>query len=206
MLELVQSGGWLMLPIILCSVLSLAIVIERSWSLRKSNVMPSHLLPNLKARIQNNELNEQNIVKIRASSPLGSILGACLLNGVVNLAESNPDRELLKERIEDTGRQIAIELEQFINMLGTIAVISPLLGLLGTVIGMIAVFSVITTIGVGDPSELADGIAQALLTTAAGLLVAIPSVIFHRYFRRRIEVLVVAMEEQAVEFIDFLYD
>jgi biopolymer transport protein ExbB len=195
-----------MLPIILCSVLSLAIVIERSWSLRKSNVMPSHLLPNLKARIQNNELNEQNIVKIRASSPLGSILGACLLNGVVNLAESNPDRELLKERIEDTGRQIAIELEQFINMLGTIAVISPLLGLLGTVIGMIAVFSVITTIGVGDPSELADGIAQALLTTAAGLLVAIPSVIFHRYFRRRIEVLVVAMEEQAVEFIDFLYD
>jgi len=206
MLELVQSGGWLMLPIILCSVLSLAIVIERSWSLRKSNVMPSHLLPDLKARIQNNELNEQNIVKIRASSPLGSILGACLLNGVVNLAESNPDRELLKERIEDTGRQIAIELEQFINMLGTIAVISPLLGLLGTVIGMIAVFSVITTIGVGDPSELADGIAQALLTTAAGLLVAIPSVIFHRYFRRRIEVLVVAMEEQAVEFIDFLYD
>ena len=194
-----------MLPIILCSVLSLAIVIERSWSLRKNNVMPSNLLPDLKAQVQNNELNEQNIVKIRASSPLGSILGVCLINGEVNSVESNPDREFLKERIEDAGRQVAIELEQFISMLGTIAVISPLLGLLGTVIGMITVFSVITTIGVGDPSELADGIAQALLTTAAGLLVAIPSVVFHRYFRRRIEVLVVAMEEQAVEFIDFLY-
>ena len=194
-----------MLPIILCSVLSLAIVIERSWSLRKNNVMPSNLLPDLKAQVQNNELNEQNIVKIRAGSPLGSILGVCLINGEVNSVELNPDREFLKERIEDAGRQVAIELEQFISMLGTIAVISPLLGLLGTVIGMITVFSVITTIGVGDPSELADGIAQALLTTAAGLLVAIPSVVFHRYFRRRIEVLVVAMEEQAVEFIDFLY-
>ena len=128
-----------------------------------------------------------------------------MINGEVNSVELNPDREFLKERIEDAGRQVAIELEQFISMLGTIAVISPLLGLLGTVIGMITVFSVITTIGVGDPSELADGIAQALLTTAAGLLVAIPSVVFHRYFRRRIEVLVVAMEEQAVEFIDFLY-
>jgi len=144
------------------------------------------------------KLDENRILQVRKSSPLGRILASGLLN-------KNYDREIMKESIEETGRHVAHELQRFLNTLGTIAAISPLLGLLGTVIGMIQVFSVITSVGVGDPGELAGGISKALITTAAGLSVAIPSLIFVRFFRRRLDTLVVGMEEEAIKLVEVMH-
>lgn len=186
-----------MMPILLCSILGLAIILERSWALRQAQVMPDGLLEQVRAWLQQGVLDEGRLDVLRSSSGLGRVLAAGL----------SPTRETLEERktaIEDAGRRGAVDLERFLAALGTIAMISPLLGLLGTVWGLIVVFDQITSTGLGQPSDLAGGIAQALITTAAGLAVAIPAVVFHRYFQRRVSVLVSQMEATAHQLVDVL--
>lgn len=187
-----------MLPILACSVLALGILIERFWMLRNARVLPPKLVGQIWEWVRNDELDQTKIDAVYASSPLGRILAAGLNN-------RKHSREIMKESIEDTGRHVAHELERFIDSLGTIAAIAPLLGLLGTVLGMIKVFTVITTSGVGSPGELAGGISQALITTAAGLTVAIPALIFNRVFRAKVEGLVVGMEEESLKLVDVLH-
>ncbi len=195
MLELVEAGGWLMLPIILCSIIAAGIIGERLWTLQRKRVIPAHLLAQVWSWIKNDQLDEDHIRALRLSSPLGRVLAA-------GLSARDSDREVMKESIEDTGRHVAHELERYLNSLGTIAAISPLLGLLGTVVGMIKVFTVITSVGVGNPGALAGGIAQALITTAAGLSVAIPAVIAYRYLRGRVDELIVLMEQDAIKLVE----
>jgi len=197
-LELVQAGGWLMIPILLCSVIAAAIIIERLWTLRHSKVIPEKLLTGIWNLLSNDALTEQHINEIESGSPLGRVLAAGLIN-------RHQSRELVRESIEETGRFVVHEMERFMNTLGTISTITPLLGLLGTVIGMIRVFTAITVIGVGDPGQLAGGISEALITTAAGLTIAIPSLIFHRHLKRKIDELVVAMEQEAMKLVEFLH-
>ncbi len=193
--ELIKAGGWLMLPILACSVIAVAIIGERMWMLRVRRVIPRHLVAEVWKWVRDNQLDAVRLQTLRSGSPLGRILAA----GLVNL---HHDREIMKEAIEDTGRHVALELERYLNTLGTIAAISPLLGLLGTVIGMIKVFTAITTQGVGDPGVLAGGISEALITTAAGLSVAIPALMFYRYFRGRVDMLVMRMEEEAMKMVE----
>lgn len=186
-----------MLPIIACSIVALAIIIERLWALRSERVVPENLVAQIWQMHRKNNLTNAHIATVQEGSALGRILAA----GLVNRKHS---REVMKESIEEVGRQVVHELERYLNTLGTIASITPLLGLLGTVIGMIKVFSVITTAGVGNPTVLAGGISEALITTAAGLSVAIPSLMFHRYFSGRVEQLVVVMEEQALKMVEVM--
>ncbi|MDP2177431.1 MotA/TolQ/ExbB proton channel family protein [Methylicorpusculum sp.] len=198
MIELIKSGGWLMLPIILCSIAAMAIIGERFWSLRKKKILPPELIPQIWKLHRERKLDNNAIRSLRVSSPLGAVLAA-------GLANSAHGREMMRVSIEEVGRQIVHELERFLNTLGTIASIAPLLGLLGTVVGMIKVFSAIMLHGVGDPGILAGGISEALITTAAGLTVAIPSLIFHRYFERLVEEYVLNMEEEALRLIDIIH-
>jgi len=198
MLELIKAGGWLMWPIMLCSIISLAIIAERFWSLRKKRIAPSNLVAQVWQWEKVGHLDKKRINVLRASSPLGRIMAAGLVN-------RHHPRDVMKESIEEVGRHVAHQLQRFLNTLGTIASITPLLGLLGTVIGMIKVFAVITTQGVGDPSVLADGISTALITTAAGLSVAIPSLMFHRYFRGKVDDLVMTMEQEALKMVEVMH-
>ena len=197
MFELLKAGGYLIWPILLCSVIALAIVIERFSSLRTNIVAPDALIEQV-AELLTRGIPDQNTVKeIEDHSPLGRVLAAGLKN-------PNQHRVVVKEAVEEAGRHVVHDMEKHLQTLGTIAVITPLLGLLGTVIGMIKVFSAITTFGVGDPQALAEGISEALVTTAAGLSVGIPSLMFHRYFRGRVNELTVDMEQQALKFINIL--
>jgi biopolymer transport protein ExbB len=197
-LELIKAGGLLMWPIILCSIIAMAIIGERFWSLRQTKIAPKNLVAKVWQWQKVGHLDIKRIQDLRISSPLGMVLAAGLVN-------RNHSREIMKESIEETGRHVAHDLERFLNALGTIASISPLLGLLGTVIGMIKVFTVITAQGVGDPSILSEGISEALLTTAAGLSVAIPSLMFHRYFRGRVDDLIVTMEQEALKMVEVMH-
>ena len=199
MFELIRAGGWVMAPIILCSVAALAIIGERFWSLQKKYVSPPELVPQVRQWLQRGELDDTRINLLRESSPLGRILAA-------GLANRDHERDVIKEAVEDTGRHVSPELERYLRTLGTIAAISPFLGLLGTVLGMIEMFSGIGSQGVGDPSIVAGGIAQALITTAAGLAVAIPSVMFYRYFRGKAYELLLDMEAEALKLIEILHD
>jgi biopolymer transport protein ExbB len=194
-LEIIYAGGWLMAPIILCSVLSLAIIAERFWALRRSNVVPPGVGKQVEDWAARHELDQRHIDQLRSGSAMGRVLAAALAN-------RHRSRDLIKEAVEDTGRHVVHELERFLNTLGTIAGISPLLGLLGTVIGMIKVFSAILAHGVGNANQLAGGISEALITTAAGLTVAIPSFFFYRYFKGRVAAYVVSMEQQAIHLIE----
>ncbi len=197
MFELVKSGGWLMLPIILCSIIAMSIVVERFWSLRREVVLPEHLVATVWNAIKQNNLKPAMIEALAKQSALGKILSA-------GLKHRHESRERIKESIEERGREVVHDLEHFLNTLGTIASISPLLGLLGTVVGMINVFTAITSYGVGNPAVLASGISQAMITTAAGLTVAIPSLIFYRFFRRKVDSIVVVMEREAIKMVDVL--
>jgi biopolymer transport protein ExbB len=196
--ELVKAGGWLMLPIIACSIASLAIVIERFWSLQTRRVLPKNLTAQVWKLASDGKLSDDKLRELQKGSPLGRVLSAGLIN-------RNHDRDVMKDAIEEVGSHVAHELERFLNTLGTIAAITPLLGLLGTVVGMIDVFTSITTSGVGNPSELAGGISQALITTATGLSVAIPTLMFHRYFRGKVDALVIGMEQEAIKLIEVLH-
>ena len=198
MFELVKAGGWVMWPIIACSIAALAIIGERFWSLQKKYVSPPNLVSQIQQWLERKQLDQARITLLQQSSPLGRVLAAGLIN-------RDHDREIVKESIEDAGRHIVPELDRYLNSLGTIASISPFLGLLGTVLGMIEMFAGISIHGVGDPAIVAGGIAQALITTAAGLGVAIPTVMFYRYFRARVNELLLDMEQQAIRLIEILH-
>ena len=198
MLELLQKGGWLMVPIILCSIIAMGIICERFWSLQRKKILPSDLVPQVWKLAREKKLDSTTLRRLKLNSPLGAILSAGLLN-------RNHGREIMKESIEEAGRQTAHELERFLNSLGTIASITPLLGLLGTVVGMIKVFSSIMIHGVGDPGILAGGISEALITTATGLTVAIPTVIFHRYFAGLVDAYILNMEEESLKLIEIMH-
>ena len=160
MLELIKSGGLLIWPILLCSVVSLSIICERFWTLRTEKIIPPKLVPQVWSMYKKNQLDGSKIRMLQTNSPLGAVLAAGLVNRKYG-------REMMRVSLEEAGRQVVNELERFLNTLGTIASITPLLGLLGTVVGMIKVFALITSSGVGDPSVLAGGISEALMTTAA---------------------------------------
>lgn len=198
MFEIIKSGGWMMFPIILCSIGAMAIVVERFWSLQKKKILPADLLPQVWKLYREKKLDDATLRRLKTSSPLGCILAA-------GLANSHHGRKFMKDCIEETGRKVAHDLERFLNALGIIAEVSPLMGLLGTVFGMIEIFSALMKHGAGDPSSLAGGISVALITTAAGLTVAIPSLIFHRYFVRLVDDYVIAMEEEALKLLDILH-
>jgi biopolymer transport protein ExbB len=197
MLEIVQAGGWLMLPIIACSVMAVAIVLERLWTLQEKRVLPALVANQVWEWVQHNQIDAQQVQQVHQSSPFGQVLAA-------GLSYRHAPRDVLKEAVEDAGRHAVHGLERYLNTLGTIAAISPLLGLLGTVSGMIRSFTAITTEGVGNPAVLAGGISEALITTAAGLTVAIPALIAYRYLRGRVDGLVVQIEKESMRFIEAL--
>jgi len=187
-----------MYPILLCSVIAAGIIAERLWTLQTKKVIPEKLMTGIWNLLNKDQLTEKHIAEIEQGSPLGRVLAAGLINRHLS-------HDQVKESIIETGRFVAHELERFMNTLGTISTVTPLLGLLGTVIGMIKVFTAITTVGVGDPATLAGGISEALITTATGLSVAIPSVIFHRFLKRKIDELVVGMEQEAMKLVEVLH-
>lgn len=198
MVEIVRAGGWLMLPIILCSIVAIAIIIERFWTLSAARITPKYVLAQVWTWLKNNQLDSTKLRELRLSSPLGQILAAGLLN-------SRYGREAMLESIEQTAAQVVHDMERYLNTLGTIAAITPLLGLLGTVVGMIQVFSEIMLQGTGNANALAGGISQALITTAAGLTVAIPTYMFHRFFTRRVDSLVLSLEQESIKLVDALH-
>ena len=198
MLEMVIAGGIVMLPLLACSVIALAIMIERCWTLQQKRIAPHNLVAQVWQWAQAGALDERRVQALRAGSPLGRVLAAGLIN-------RHRAREDMKEGIEEVGRHVVFELGRYINVLGTIASIAPLLGLLGTVMGMIRIFSAVTKLGVSDPSVLAGGIAEALITTASGLVVAIPALVFYRYFNRRVEGFVVGMEAEALKLVEVMH-
>ena len=195
MWELVKAGGWMMLPIILCSIAAAGIIAERLWTLRPSRITPPSLLGQVWRWIKDKKLNNQRLKELRANSPLGQILAA-------GLANSKHGREIMKECIEEAAARVIHDLERYLNALGTIAGIAPLLGLLGTVLGMIEIFSSFMGAGMANAPLLAAGISKALITTAAGLMVAIPALFFHRYLKRRIDEMVVGMEQEAIKLVE----
>jgi biopolymer transport protein ExbB len=196
-LSILEAAGWPSWFLLACSVISLAIILERSWALRLSAVAPQDLLPRVLDQFKNRGMNSEVLERLSQSSPLGRVLAAGLLN-----AQSS--REIMKESIEDAGRAAMLELERFLTTLGTIASISPLLGLFGTVVGMIVIFRTQGPAGT-NPAELAHGISIALYNTAFGLIVAVPSMIFYRHFRARVNSLVVEMEQQAVKLVEIVH-
>ncbi|WP_449467116.1 MotA/TolQ/ExbB proton channel family protein [Stenotrophomonas humi] len=197
MWELVKAGGWPMLPLLLLGVLALAIVLERFWSLRRNEVLPPGLGQEVRNWAARGKLDASHIESLRANSPLGALLAAAL-------EARNRPRDQIRERIEDTGRHLVHRMGRFLNALGTIASAGPLLGLLGTVVGMIQMFMGILDHGVGDVNQLAGGIGKALVCTATGMIVAIPALMFHRHFRSRIDGYVIEMEQEASALLDSL--
>jgi len=187
-----------MVPILLCSILAMGIICERFWTLRKNKILPPKMVSQVRKLAKSNKLDVKSIKQLKESSPLGTILATGLINRDLG-------RDVMKESIAESGRQVTHRLERYLNTLGTIANITPLLGLLGTVVGMIKVFAAIVSHGVGDPTILAGGISEALITTAAGLTVAIPCVIFHRYFDGLVDVYVLNMEEESLKLIAVIH-
>ncbi len=198
MFELVKAGGWVMLPLLACSVIALAIVIERLWSLQRRRVTPDNLVAQVWQWARAGVLDDARVQSLRQGSPLGRVLAA-------GLVYRDAARDVMKESIEEVGRHVVHDLSRYLNTLGTIASIAPLLGLLGTVFGMIKMFVASSQAGTGDAAVLAGGIAEALITTAAGLMIAIPALMFHRYFLGRVEALVVVMEQEALKLIEVLH-
>ena len=197
MLELVLAGGWPMIPLLLLSALALAIIVERFWTLRRRTVLPPGLGEEVRAWAAHGRLDPNHIQSLRRTSPLGELLAAAL-------DVRHRPREQVRERVEDVGRHLVHRMERYLNALGTIAAAGPLLGLFGTVVGMIQMFLGILDHGVGDVNQLAGGIGKALVCTAAGMIVALPALAFHRYFRARIGTYIVDMEHEAIALMDVL--
>jgi biopolymer transport protein ExbB len=197
-LELVTAGGWLMIVIIACSVAAIAICIERLVVLNARRIAPPHLLATVWKQLKGGEMDANRLRTLRESSPLGRILAA-------GIANAHHGRDVMKESIQEAAGHVVHDLERYLNTLGTIAAVTPLLGLLGTVVGMIRVFAEIMTQGTGNASALAGGISEALITTAAGLCVAIPALVMHRYFLGRIDGIVVELEQQTIRLVDALH-
>jgi biopolymer transport protein ExbB len=197
--EIIIVGGWVMWPIILCSVVAMAIIGERFWSLQKERIMPRHLSAQVWSLYRKNQLDTSFVRQMRAQSPLGAVLAA----GIMNYQHG---REVMKESIEQAGRAAVHQMGRYLNTLGTIASISPYLGLLGSVLGMIRVFSAFSeTAGIANPAHLAGGISEILITTASGLAVAIPSLMFHRYFDGRVDELALRLEEEALHLVERMH-
>ena len=198
MLELIRAGGWPMIPLLLMSAVALGIIVERFWSLRPTRVLPPGLGDEVRAWVARGKpLEPAHIDSLRSTSPLGALLAAAL-------DVRQRSREEVRERVEDVGRHLVHRMERFLNTLGTIASAGPLLGLFGTVVGMIEMFLGILDHGIGDAGQLAGGIGKALICTAAGMVVAIPALAFHRYFRGRIAGYIVDMEHEAIRLMDVL--
>jgi len=196
--ELMMAGGVIMIPILLCSVIALAIIFERLWTLRPSRIAPDNIVGDLLLKLKKKELTTSRLREIQNDSLLGRILVAGLIN-------AKHGREIMKESIQEEASHVIHELERFLSGLGTIAAVSPLLGLLGTVIGMIEVFAEIQVVGAGNNQALAGGISKALITTAVGLTVAIPALVAHRFFQRRVDDIVVDMEQQALKMVEVVH-
>jgi len=194
---LLEAAGWPIWPLVLASIIALAIIGERAWSLRSSIVAPRGLLAQVVQEYRQNGVNPELLSRLANGAPLAKVFATGLKN-----VQSTP--QVMKEAIDETGRSVAHELERFLTTLGTIATISPLLGLLGTVIGMIEIFGSQTPTG-SNPIVLAHGISIALYNTAMGLIVAIPSMIFYRHYRNQVESLIVEMESQAVKLVEILH-
>jgi len=188
----------MMIPIILASIIAIAIIIERFWTLNSSRIAPRNTLAEVWSKLRHNQLDAAQLRELRMASPLGQILAAGLVN-------AKAGRAIMIESIELAASHVVHDLECYLGTLGTIAAVAPLLGLLGTVFGMIEIFSETVNIGNGDVKVLAGGIAIALVTTAAGLVVAIPSLFFHRMFVRKVESLVVELERESIKLVDALY-
>ncbi|UTA49437.1 MotA/TolQ/ExbB proton channel family protein [Simiduia sp. 21SJ11W-1] len=198
MIEIFLSGGWLMWPILICSMAVVGITLERFWTLDAKKIAPRHLLSQVWGWIKNNQLDATKIKELKQSSQLGRILAAGLSN-------SRHGRDIMRDSIQEAAGEVVHTLEQYLGALATIAAVAPLLGLLGTVIGMIDVFTTITEQGTGNAGALAGGISQALITTAAGLCVAIPAMIAHRFFVRKVDSLIVIMEQESIKLVDALH-
>ncbi|MET0660531.1 MAG: MotA/TolQ/ExbB proton channel family protein [Steroidobacteraceae bacterium] len=194
MFEIVKAGGIMMVPLILCSIVAAAIILERLWTLQERRVLPAEITDKVWRWVEQGQIQEKHITALQHNSPLGKILAAGLMY-------QGRDRDIIKESIEDTGRHVVHELERFLNTLGTIVAASPLLGLLGTVSGMIKTFNAISDAGVGNPTALAEGIAEALIATAAGLSVAIPALIAYRYLSSKVTGLVIEMEKESIKLV-----
>ncbi len=197
MLDLIKAGGFVMWPLMLCSVLAVAIIGERLVALRRSRVAPPAAAAAAREWGMRGNVSPEQIKALEEGSALGQVLAV----GLVNRRHS---RAIVREAIEDAGRHVASDLDRYLDALGTIAAIAPFLGLLGTVLGMIRMFSGLGEAGVGNPAVLASGIAQALTTTATGLGIAIPALIFYRYLRSRVNTLLVDMEREAVRLVEIL--
>ena len=198
MFSLIQAAGWPIYPLIIASVIALAIIAERLWSLRGSVVMPNGLLMQAVQEYRQNGASDASLNRLAGGSPLGQVLAA----GIKNV-KSPP--AIMKESIEESGRAVAANLERFLTTLGTIAAVSPLLGLFGTVVGMIEIFGASSPTGNSNPTQLAHGISIALYNTAFGLVVAIPSMIFYRHFRGKVDNLLLDMEMQGTKLVEILH-
>lgn len=201
MWSLIEAAGWPIWPLIFASVISLAIIGERLLALRASKVAPKTLLPEVQSWLKQGTLTQETCRRLEQDSPLGEIFSSALCNSAVCKVDAS--REVMKEAIEETGRAVTHRLERYLTTLGTIASVGPLLGLLGTVIGMVELFGALGP-GSHDPVMLARGISVALYNTAMGLIVAIPSMIFYRHFRGKVESLVVEMEQEAIKLVEIL--
>jgi biopolymer transport protein ExbB len=195
--SLIQAAGWPIWLLIVASVIALALIFERLWSLRQSAVAPPGMVERALAEYRQSGASPELLDRITAQAPLGRILAA----GIANIRSPRP---VMKEAIEEAGRLVAHDLDRFLTTLGTIAAMAPLLGLFGTVVGMIEIFGSQTAAG-SNPIQLAHGISVALYNTAFGLIVAIPSMIFYRHFRARVDTLLVEMEHQAIRLVDFAH-
>lgn len=187
-----------MIPIILASIIAIAIIIERFWTLNASRIAPRNTLADVWGKLRHNQLDAAQLRELRMSSPLGQILAAGLVN-------AKAGRAIMVESIEQAASHVVHDMERYLTTLGAIATISPLMGLLGTVFGMIRIFNDTVEAGSGDIRLLAGGIAVALITTAAGLIVAIPSLLFYRLFTRKVEAMVVELERESIKLVDALY-
>ena len=197
MIEFFQAGGWLMVPIVLSSILAMAIIMERGLSLRTARIVPRKDIQQARKLAKIETVSNKAITALSHHSLIGQVLATVLVS-------HHLPRHVIKENVEEAGRHVVHEMERYMTALGTIAAITPLMGLLGTVLGMIQVFSVITEIGVGNPTDLAGGISQALITTAAGISVAIISLIFHRYFKAKVDDYIMIMEKEAITLIEIV--
>ncbi|HQR54256.1 MAG TPA: MotA/TolQ/ExbB proton channel family protein [Burkholderiales bacterium] len=198
MIDIIQAAGWPIWPIILCSIVALGIIGERAWSLRQSAVAPKNLLSQVVHEFQQNGVTPEMLTRLASDSPLGRIFAA----GLRNVKSS---REIMKESIEESGRGVSNELDRFLTTLGTIATMAPLLGLLGTIIGMIEIFGAQTGAGIANPQQLAHGISVALYNAAFGIIVAVPALIFYRFYRAKVDTLVVEMEQQAIKLVEVVH-
>ncbi len=197
MFALIQAAGWPIWPIILASIVAVAIIGERAWALRLSVVTPRDLLPKVLHEYQKNGVSADMLARLQKHSPLGQILAAGLKN-------DKSTREIMKESIEEAGRAVTHNLERYLTTLGTIASLSPLMGLFGTLVGMIEIFGT-NSPGNSNPAQLAHGISVALYNAAFGILVAIPSMIFYRYFHAKVDALVIEMELQALKLVEIVH-